>query len=258
VTGASGGIGAAFATALAARGFDLVLVARGRPRLDELAQRLRRAHGVEVDVLSADLCSATDLRRIAERLAADPQLEVLVNNAGAASVGRFAELDVASQDALLALNVVAPTRLTRAVLPGMLARGRGTVVNVSSIAAFVPARFSATYAASKAYLNSFSEALHEELRGSGVYVQAFCPGFTRTELAARSGADADAVPAFAWMAPEDVVAASFAAQRRGRAVCVAGLRYRLLMGALAALPRRWARRLVGVGAKRGWAARAIR
>jgi uncharacterized protein len=258
VTGASSGIGAAFAVAFAQRGSDVVLVARSRARLTELAERLRREHAVEAEALAADLTDAEQRREIERRLAADTTIDVLVNSAGAANVGRFADLVAGGEEAQIRLNVVAVVRLTRAVLPGMIARRRGGIINVSSIAAFAPVRFSATYAASKAYLNSFSEALYEELRGTGVCVQVLCPGFTRTDFARRAGVDERAIPAFAWMIPEAVVAASLAGLERGRAVCVPGFSNRVLATVLARLPRRLARRLAGAGAKQGWAASASR
>jgi short-subunit dehydrogenase len=257
ITGASGGIGAAFASALAQRGMDLVVVARDRERLAELAQRLRDRHAVAVEILPADLTDRAQ-RRAVELRAAAPSLEVLVNAAGLAAVGRYAELAPEAAEQQIALNFIAVVRLTRAALPGMIARRRGTIINVSSIAAFVPARFAATYAATKASLNSFSESLHEELRNTGVQIQVLCPGFTRTAFVERAGADGSVIPAFAWMTPEAVVAASLAALPRGRVVCVPGLCNRVLTTLLTALPRRWARRLTGAGAKRGWAAGAIR
>ena len=257
ITGATGGIGAAFATALARSGHDVVLVARDRGRLERLARRLGDECPVAVQPLAADLGDSARLRAV-ERCVADPGLDVLVNTAGFATVGRFADLDAEREQAEIALNVVAVVRLTRAALPAMIARGSGAIINVSSIAAFVPARFSATYAATKAYLNSFTESLHEELCGSGVRLQALCPGFTRTDFVARSGADDSAIPSLAWMTPEAVVAASLQALRRDRVLCVPGVGNRVLVTILSGLPRRWARRLTGVGAKRGWAASAIR
>jgi short-subunit dehydrogenase len=254
ITGGSSGIGAAFAAALAARGCDLVLVARGRARLDDLAGHLRAQHAVAVQVLSADLTDSAERAAVEVRLAEDPRIDLLINAAGVAAVGRFTGLDAEIAARQIALNDVAAVRLTRAVLPGMIARRHGAIVNVSSIAAFVPARFAATYAASKAYLNSFTESLHEELRGSGVQVQVLCPGFTRTDFVARAGADGDAIPSFAWMTPEAVVAASLTALRRGRVVCVPGLRNRALTAVLATLPHGWARRLAGAGIKRFTAA----
>jgi uncharacterized protein len=258
VTGASTGIGAAFAAALARDHFDLMLVARSQERLHELAQHLRSTCGVTVEVAVADLTCATQLRDVEERLAGGAAPDLLVNNAGVATVGPFARLEADREEALIALNVVALARLTRAVLPAMLARRGGAIINVSSIAAFVPARFTATYGASKAYVNSFTEALHEELRGSGVRVQLLCPGFTRTEFCARAGVDAARIPSVAWMAPEAVVAASLAALRRGRLVCVPGAVNRTLIGLMRVVPRRFMRRLTGVGAKQRWASTSLR
>jgi short-subunit dehydrogenase len=223
-----------------------------------LAERLRREHAAQVEVHAADLTDTAARGSVERRLAQDAALAMLVNAAGIATLGRFAALDADGEAAAIALNVTATVRLTRAALPGMLARRHGAIVNVSSIAAFVPVRFSTTYAAGKAFLNSFTEALHEELRGRGVRVQVLCPGFTRTAFTQRAGVDDDAIPPFAWMSPDAVAAASLAALRRGRVVCVPGLTNRLLTTLLAALPRRLARRLAGAAAKQGWAAAALR
>jgi hypothetical protein len=258
ITGASSGIGAAFAARLARDGCDLHLVARRPEPLEALARRLHERHGIAAEVVMADLTEPQALGRVEARVAEDAALELVVNCAGVAILGRFAALDAGGQEAAVRLNVVALTRLTRAALPGMIGRRRGAIINVSSIAGFVPARFSATYAASKAYVNSFTEALHEELRGTGVRVQLLCPGFTRTPFIERSEVRTERFPAFAWMAPEEVVDASLAALRRGRLLCVPGRANRLLVATLAVCPRRLARRLVGVGAKRSWAAVRIR
>jgi hypothetical protein len=257
ITGASGGIGAAFASAFAQRGLDLVVVGRNCGRLADQAQGLEREHAVAVEILPADLTDRVQ-RRAVELRAADPSIEVLVNAAGLATVGRYADLAPESAAEQIAVNLIAGIRLTRAALPGMIARRRGAIINVSSIAAFVPARFAATYAATKASLNSFSESLHEELRGSGVRIQVLCPGFTRSAFVERAGADGSVIPGFAWMTPEAVVAASLAALLRGQVVCVPGMHNRVLTALLAGLPRRWSRRLAGAGAKRGWAAKAVR
>ena len=258
ITGASGGIGAAFAVALARDHFDLVLVARSRERLERQSQCLRDACAVTVEVVVADLARGADLRAVEARLADDARLELLVNSAGVATVGPFARLDSDQQEALIALNTVALARLTRAALPGMIERGRGAIINVSSIASFVPARYTATYCASKAYVNSLTEALHEELRGTGVRVQLLCPGFTRTDFAERAGADTSDIPALAWMAPEAVAAASLAALRRGTLICVPGMANRVLATLLRVLPRRFMRRLTGAAAKQGWASARLR
>ena len=244
VTGASAGIGEAFARALAARRHDLTLVARRRDRLEALAKDLFERHGISVQVEAADLTEEGELAALAEQVAADPP-ELLVNNAGFGSVGRFAELDVGRELEQIRLNVVALVRLTRAALPGMLARGRGAVVNVSSLAGEAPGPYTATYAASKAFVTSFSGSLHEELRGTGVVVQALLPGFTRTEFQEVAGVDPGRVPFFAWMRPERVVRASLAALDRGDAVCVPGAGNRLLGGLGGLAPRAVARRVLG-------------
>ena len=244
VTGASAGIGEAFARALAAQQHDLVLVARRGDRLEALAKELGERHQVAASVHVADLAEDAELGELAESIAQDPP-DLLVNNAGFGTLGAFAELDAERELEEIRLNVLALVRLTRAALPGMLARGRGAVVNVSSLAGESAGPFNATYAATKAYVTSFSESLHEELRGSGVVVQALLPGFTRTEFQEVAGVDPGAVPAFAWMSPEQVALASLAALRRGDAICIPGLGNRLLGGATALAPRGMARRLLG-------------
>ena len=249
VTGASAGIGAAFARRLARDHFDLVLVARARDRLKALAGELTRAHGIACSVMPADLTAAGDVRRIGDAIADDGGLELLVNNAGFGTIGPFAELDPQREEEEIRLNVLALTRLTRAALPGLIERGRGAIINVSSMAAFQPAPLNATYAATKAFVNSFSESLYEEVRDTGVRVQALCPGFTRTEFQERAGIDASGIPSFAWMSAEAVVDASLAALQTGDAVCVPGLGNRLMATTIAALPRGIVRRLSGVAVR---------
>ena len=250
VTGASSGLGAAFAEALARRGFDLVVVARRRERLEALAEEMRGRYEVAVQVLVADLTSAADLQSVESRVASDAALSILVNNAGFGTTGPFAETDPDREEAEIRLNVVALSRLTRAALPGMIARGTGGIINVSSVAALLPGPFHATYGATKAFVNSFTEALHEELRGTGVRVQALCPGFTRTEFQERAGLTSQSVPSFAWMSPEYVVENSLAALRRGTLVCVPGAVYRALAALIALLPRSLVRSLHGVMSRR--------
>src|SRR5215831_10674512 len=250
VTGASTGLGAVFATALAQQQYDLTIVARSRERLEALAGRLRQSYGTVVEVVVADLTQPTALRTVEEHVAGDPALELLVNNAGFGTTGPFARLDPDQEEAEIRLNVLALLRLTRAALPGMIARGRGAIINVSSLAAFVPGPYDATYGATKAFVNSFTEALHEELCGTGVHVQTLCPGFTHTEFQQRAGVDIAALPAYVWMTPEAVVAASLAALQRGRIVCVPGLMNRLLTLLIGAAPRRLVRRVTGLLAHR--------
>jgi len=249
VTGASAGIGAAFARRLAQEHFDLALVARSRERLDALASDMSQAHGVTCDVVAADLTVPAQLQSVAELIEGDTALELLVNNAGFGTVGPFAELDPDHEEEEIRLNVVALTRLTRAALPGMIERGRGAIINVSSMAAFQPAPQNATYAATKAFVNSFTEALHEELRGTGVQVQVLCPGFTRTEFQDRAGIDVSSLPGFMWMTAEAVVEASLAGLRSGDVVCVPGLGNRLFATAIGAMPRALVRRLAGAAGK---------
>ncbi|GIV59641.1 MAG: hypothetical protein KatS3mg043_0730 [Rhodothermaceae bacterium] len=182
ITGASSGIGAGFARRLAERGYNLILVARRADRLAELAEELQTRHGIEAEGLPADLATDEGIRRVEARIVDCDTLDLLVNNAGFGTTGRFAEIDLAPQLAMIHVHVIAPVRLIRAALPGMMARGAGGIINVSSVSAFWPNAGSATYSATKAYLNAFSEALAHELRGTGVTVQALCPGFTRTEF----------------------------------------------------------------------------
>jgi short-subunit dehydrogenase len=250
VTGASVGIGAAFARRLARDGYDLALVARSVRQLERLADELQTAHGVRAQAVPADLTDAAALREIEHRLARDGHLDLLVNNAGFGTNGDFASLEVGREEDEIRLNVVALTRLTRAALPGLIRRGTGGVINVSSMAGFQPAPFNATYGATKAFVNSFSEALYEELRGTGVRVMALCPGFTRTEFQDRAGIDASGIPALAWMSAEAVVEAAMAGYRRGDAVCVPGFGNWALSGVTAALPRRMVRRLLGAASAR--------
>ena len=244
VTGASAGIGAAFAERLARDGYDLVIVARDRERLDTCAEGLRERCKVQVEVLPADLTEPSELH-IVEAVVADAQLDLLVNNAGFGTVGRFEALDVDREESEIRLNVLALVRLTRAVLPGMVEQGHGAVINVSSMAGLQPSPFNATYGATKAFVNSFTEALYEELRGSGVRVQSLCPGFTRTEFQQRAGIDVSRVPGAAWMTAATVVDASLAALQRGDVICVPGALNRTVVTLTGLVPRGLTRRATG-------------
>ncbi len=244
VTGASSGIGDAIARQLAAEGTDLVLVARDEARLARLADELTERR-VAVDVLAADLTAADDLRRVEARLATG-DVDLLVNNAGAGSGAPFLQANADREAQLVALNATAVLRCTRAVLPSMVAAGRGAVCNVSSLAGHQPAPTSPTYAATKAFVTSLSESLHEQMRGTGVTVTAVCPGFTRTEFLARSGGDEGrAAPSWAWMSAEAVAGEALDATAAGRAVWVPGRGYRIVAGLSDLLPRGVRRRAVG-------------
>lgn len=238
VTGASSGIGESFARLLASRGSDLVLVARRTDRLAALATRLRSEHGVEVEVLGADLVDPTALGSVESRLAGgSPPVDLLVNNAGFGTAGPFAELPAEREDEEIRLNVLALVRLTRAVLPGMVARRHGGVLNVSSVAGFQPTPFTATYGATKAFVTSFTEAVAAELSGTGVHATALCPGFTRTEFQVASAWPAARIPKPLWLSADDVVVAGLDALRRGRPLCVPGAQYKAIATASRLAPR---------------------
>lgn len=238
VTGASSGIGESFARALAKRGSDLVLVARRGDLLEKLAEELRGRYRITVEALPADLTDPEQRSAVESRLA-DPErpVELLVNNAGFGTNGLFARLPIEREQAEIELNVVAPVRLTHAALPGMVKRRHGGVLNVSSMAGFGPAPLSATYAATKAYITSFSESLHLEMKSAGVHVTALCPGFTRTDFHATSGSPTDDLPEYMWLDRDGVAQAGLDAVSAGRAVCVPGLPYKAAMPALKLAPR---------------------
>lgn len=230
VTGASSGIGAVYARRLAGRGWNLVLVARRAQRLDDLAAALS---GVEVETITADLAKPADLDRVAARVAGD-DVALLVNNAGINGYGPFTDVEPAVLQQVLAVNVVAPTVLSRTALPGMLTRGRGAVVNVASLLAFAsamppdPLPYRATYAGTKGYVVTFTRTLAAELGDGPVQLQVLCPGLTATEFHLATGMESvggreERVHADGGMPAEDVVAASLVGLARGELVCVPGL-----------------------------------
>jgi short-subunit dehydrogenase len=250
VTGASSGIGLVFCRQLAERGHRLVLVARRADRLEAIAKQLEQEHGIETEVFPADLTRPEELASVEARLASEPTLELLVNNAGFGTVGRFVELDPDAEESEIKLNTLALVRLTRAALPGMVERGRGGIINVSSMASFSPSPFMATYAATKAFVTAFTEGLHEELRGSGVKVQALCPGFTRTEFQDVAGVEQSSIPDLAWQEPDDVVSASLAGLERGTVVVVPGRANQATAALASTLPRSLTRRILGIAMQR--------
>jgi len=193
ITGASSGIGATYAERLARRGHDLVLVARDRARLEDNAARLRAEAGVAVDVLPADLTEPAELARVEARLREDRRIGLLVNNAGAAAPGGFADPDLDAQDRLIRLNVTAVVRLAGAVVPRLLAEGGGAIVNIASVLAVAPEIFPGIYPATKSFVLTFSQALQTELGPRGLYVQAVLPAATRTEIWERSGRSVDEI-----------------------------------------------------------------
>jgi short-subunit dehydrogenase len=239
VTGASSGIGATFARALAARGYDLALVARRQDRLRQLAEELGRQFHVNCTALPADLTRDAELRNVEEFLVGAANLQMLVNNAGFGTLGRFCEAPIESQDAMHRLHVLATMRLTHAAVRNLTARNQGAIINVSSVAAFAPRPGSTSYYATKAWINCFTEGLHLELKsaGSRVRVQALCPGFTLTEFHDVLGIDRGFISSAWWMSAEEVVEASLRGLKKGRLFVVPGLRYKLLVSLLRMLPR---------------------
>jgi len=229
VTGASSGIGAAFAERLARDRFSLIVVARRVGRLEALAKVLKAKYGTPVEVLPADLSRADQLRSVEQRITHESGLDMLVNNAGFGGYQPFINLDPDKADDLISVQINAVTRLTRAALPQMVARGNGAIINVSSRFAFsgslsapsLPKR--AVYAGTKAYVNAFTQLLHNELAGTGVRVQALCPGVVRTEFHEKMGMDPSRIPSSMVMKPEDVVDASFAGLLLGEVVCIPAL-----------------------------------
>lgn len=194
ITGASSGIGATYADRLAHRGHDLVLVARDQDRMEAAARRLRAETGVTIDVLPADLTESRELARVEARLREDRRIGLLINNAGAALPGGFANPDLDAQDWLIRLNVTAVTRLAGAVVPRFLAEGGGAIVNIASVVALGPEIFTGIYPATKSFVLTFSQALQAELGPRGLYVQAVLPSATRTEIWQRSGRNVDDIP----------------------------------------------------------------
>jgi short-subunit dehydrogenase len=251
VTGASAGIGKEFCERLAARGYDLLVVARDANRLEALRIDLEQRHGIAVEVFPADLSIDTDVSLLGDRIARSPQLAMLVNNAGFGTRGPLADASPARQEAMLQLHVVAPMRLSQAALPVLLKNRGGAIVNVSSVASFILSANNVNYCATKAYLTAFSESLAAELEGTGVQVQALCPGFTRSEFHQRMELDVSEIPAWMWMSPASVVETSLRSlERRGPVVCVPGLRYKLLVFLLRFIPRRMISRVTGRRARR--------
>ncbi|MCX5385107.1 SDR family oxidoreductase [Streptomyces sp. NBC_00083] len=235
ITGATAGIGAAFARRLAADGHDLVLVARDGKRLSEQATELHDRHGIEAEVLSADLSTEDGIAAVEARLSLPRRpVDLLVNNAGFGNKGRYLEVSMADELTMVKVHIEAVLRLTSAATVAMRERGRGGVVNVASVAAFVPR---GTYGASKAWVVQFTQGAARDLAGSGVRLMALCPGFVRTEFHERAGMGTDNIPGWMWLDADKLVAAALTDLARGKTLSIPDPRYKALMGAVKLAPR---------------------
>jgi len=244
VTGASAGIGEGFARHLARRGHDLVLVARRRERLEQLAAELGAGDGIRAEVLQADLAQDDGVSQVADRVRAD-DVTVLINNAGFGTIGEFSALPLEREIEEIDVNVRALVRLTHAALASMVPRKRGGIINVASTAAFQPLPYNAIYGATKAFVLHFSEGVHEEARKHGVTVTCLCPGPVKTEFQQVAGTDESGVPSMAWMSVDSVVGAALSGLRLGRAIVIPGTLNFMMANSARMAPRFLVRRIAG-------------
>jgi hypothetical protein len=244
ITGASEGLGRDLAELFAQDGHDLVLVARNEARLNELAASLREKFHVEAQVIVQDLSVPNASQLVFDQFSPKP-IDFLINNAGFGTIGRFAKSDVQTQLAMLQVNVAALTHLTRLILPGMLKRRGGRIMNMASVAGMLPGPIMAVYYASKAYVISFSEALATELAGTGVTVTAVCPGPTKTEFQKRAGAAESNLFRLNVMSSPRVARIAYNAMMRGKRLVTTGFSNKLLGVAAKLLPRRWTAAVAG-------------
>ena len=243
ITGATSGIGKVFAQRYAARGYDLLITGRREEKIRAVAAGITSRYGVDVEVVIAELSNPEDVTGLADRVRDTNNLYVLINNAGFGT-GRSNFKDGALETHLdmIRCHIEATVDLTHAALPQMISRDEGTVINVSSVAAFLVFPTSSTYAPTKSYINAFTEVLHMELTGTGVRVQALCPGFTRTDFHPRLGWDASRMKSkgiIRWGTADDVVDTSLEHLEKGKVICVPGLLNRVITRFLLWLPRRW-------------------
>ena len=252
MTGASSGIGRQIALQLAAEGTDVVAVARDRARLEALAKEVADAgSGATVEVLVADLADPEQLATVEARVADEERpIDLLVNNAGFGTYGDFAKLPLDGEEREIRVNVVALVRLTHAALAPMLGRGSGTILNVSSVAGLQSTPGNATYGATKAFVTSFSEAVYEETKGTGVKVSMVLPGFTRTEFQERAGIQGRKIPDIAWMDADKLAASALAGARAGAPFHVPGLLNKAMVTFTGPLPRSWVRAVTARLARR--------
>ena len=250
VTGASSGIGAAYARRLAREGYNVVLHGRRRELLREICDSLVKEHGIRAEFVCAELGDPEGIRSIEETIARIPDLTFLVNNAGSSTIEPFHEETVESQEEMIRVHALAAVRFAHAALATMVPRRAGTIVNVASVAAFVVAPGSAVYCAVKGFLVSFSESLHLELGGSGIRVQALCPGFTRSDFHGRLGYAVNEKFFRGFLTAEEVVEASLRDLERGKIVSIPRLKYKITAVVPRLLPRPIFYRIVGLYRRR--------
>ena len=238
ITGASSGIGEVFARRLAGQGYNLLLHGRRKERLEHLCLELQQRHGIRAEYILADFSRPEEIRSVEERIQGIEDLEILVNNAGFGARKSFTHDAIEPQEEMIHTHVLATVRLTHAALRGMLERNKGTIINVSSVAGFLVGPNSATYCATKAYITSFTESLHLELTGTGIRLQALCPGFTRSDFHSRIGIDTSGDFYRNFMSAEEVVDTSLRGLKGNTVICVPGMRYKLVVIASRLLPRR--------------------
>jgi short-subunit dehydrogenase len=245
VTGATAGIGLAFAHQLAARGHDLVLVARDTDRLEKVAAELRDSHGVSAEVLAADLADREQLARVEDRLASrDRPVDLLVNNAGFGLKKRFLDNSADDETEMADVLVIAPLRLSHAALGAQVERGTGGVINVGSVASYLPR---GTYSAAKAWINSFTEWAHHEYKPRGVTVMALLPGFTRTEFHERMGVSRGSAPDWMWLDVEDLVREALRDYDKGKVFSIPSVQYKAIVRVTRLVPHGLLQRFQSLG-----------
>lgn len=253
ITGATSGIGKAFAERFAEDGYDLILTGRRRELLDTQCDELKRTYDVNVEVVIAELTNDGDVQKLVQRVRDATNLAILVNNAGFGTTGFFHEESEESQVGMVKCHVLAPVLLTHAAIPTMVKAGKGAIINVSSLRAFGPTTGTATYSSCKAYLNRFTESLSLELRGTGVRVQALCPGYTVTDFHSRLGLENSGMNRgmVRWMTANQVVEASLRCLAKDRIVCIPGFWNQMLAAILKVSPLSLLRRFAhGTGGNR--------
>ncbi|NCN09375.1 MAG: SDR family oxidoreductase [Leptospira sp.] len=246
ITGASSGIGEEFAKQLA-KDYNVVLIARNQSKLEAIANELNTLHpSTQTSYLNLDLTISKDLNTFCQALEKDSSLGILVNNAGFGTVGEFAELDLQEELREVQLNVTSLVAGTHAALQNMKKQKSGTIINVASIAAYLPAPFSATYAATKAYVRSFSESIHEEAKLHGILIQALCPGLTHSDFHQRAGIEKENFPKFMWMSATDVVETSLKSINSKQAICIPGAVNQSAVGLTNLIPSSLTRKVAGM------------